>query len=387
MIDRSFVVAVALLGGAARPPRGGRLADGGVDTSDASRRLHLGQGRGPESDRVVQGARHVDGGFGGRRPRRADASSPLRPGTPRARLPRMAPQPAWRCWWRCPRTLHGPSSRSAASTEHRWSSSRGPSPTRDVGLAEQPVARRLRPVDSEGAIPRRGQEDDGLRALGAVRRRPARRDRLPDRRRDGPGRDVEGLRRDGDHGMDRPGAPRLVSVQSDGCAPVVEGFQNDRPSHPSPGPTPGPPHTGFECPTPSPVSSVSAPFVRRTAPRSPSPKPTSFRPLRRCRRPPVWTLAPRQGRRGPRWGFSEIRAGSKARGPRARVQHRHRNQVPLREPQRPSVRGSRTSRKPSPTRLNESAHRNTIRPGNVEVHHRPAMMSAWPSLTRVPHSA
>ena len=100
-------------------------------------------------------------------------------------------------------------------------------------LRRQSVARRLRPVDPEGALPGRGQEDHGLRAVGTVRWPLPRRDRLSDRRRDGSHRDVEGLRRDGDHGLDRPGRPRLVSVQSDGCAPVVEGFRNDRQSDPA----------------------------------------------------------------------------------------------------------------------------------------------------------
>lgn len=94
-----------------------------------------------------------------------------------------------------------------------------------------------------------------------------------------------------------PGRPRLVSVQSEGCAPVVEGVETIG-NGPSPGPFPQRPHTGFEFPTPSPVSSVSVPFVRRTAPPSPSPRRTSFRPLRRCRRQPVWTLARRPGRHG-----------------------------------------------------------------------------------------
>ena len=41
-----------------------------------------------------------------------------------------------------------------------------------------------------------------------------------------------------------------------------------------------------------------------------------------------------------------------------------------------SVLGSRMSRSPSPTRLKASAHRKTIRPGNVEAHQRPAEMPA-----------
>ena len=57
-------------------------------------------------------------------------------------------------------------------------------------------ARQLRRLDAQGAVPDRGQEDDGVRAVGAVRRRAARRDRLSDRRRHRPRRHVEGVRRD-----------------------------------------------------------------------------------------------------------------------------------------------------------------------------------------------
>ena len=55
----------------------------------------------------------------------------------------------------------------------------------------------------QGALPGRGQEDDGLRTLRAAGGAPARRDRLPDGRRHRPDRDVEGVRRDGGAGVDR----------------------------------------------------------------------------------------------------------------------------------------------------------------------------------------
>src|SRR5690606_3056836 len=54
---------------------------------------------------------------------------------------------------------------------------------------------------------------------------------------------------------------------------------------------------------------------------------------------------------------------------------------------RPSIFGSRTSLRPSPNRLKERDHRNTISPGNVEAHHRPVEIPTWPSLTSTPHSA
>ena len=64
-------------------------------------------------------------------------------------------------------------------------------------------ARLVRVRDLEGALPRRGQEDDGLRDRGADGLDAARRDPLPDRRRHRPRGDVEGVRRDGDDGLRR----------------------------------------------------------------------------------------------------------------------------------------------------------------------------------------
>src|SRR5207248_7174602 len=60
---------------------------------------------------------------------------------------------------------------------------------------------RLRRLDAQGALPHRGQEDDGVRALRAARR-IARRDRVSDRRRHRSGRDVEGVRRNAIDGLD-----------------------------------------------------------------------------------------------------------------------------------------------------------------------------------------
>ena len=75
-------------------------------------------------------------------------------------------------------------------------------------VARARAARRLaRRLDAQGAVPRRGQEDDGLRARRGLRLGAAGRDRLSDRRRHGPDRHVEGLRRDGGAGLDRAEAP------------------------------------------------------------------------------------------------------------------------------------------------------------------------------------
>ena len=71
-------------------------------------------------------------------------------------------------------------------------------------VAERAAARGLaRRLDAEGALPRRGQEDDGLRARRGLRLGAPRRDPLPDRRRHRADRHVEGLRRDGGAGLDR----------------------------------------------------------------------------------------------------------------------------------------------------------------------------------------
>ena len=264
----------------------------------------------------------------------------------------------------------------------------GPRHHRRLGqvVGRAPVAARLRPFHAQGAIPRRGQEDDGVRVVGAVRRRPARRDRLPDRRRDRPGRDVEGLRRDGGHGMDRgESAPTGIGAIRRVC-PRGRGIQDEKPSHRALARSPD---HGLRAPGPQPHRRVHLPARcsgRPGARRLPSRNPTSRRLRPRCPPPRVSTPAPRQGRHGPRSRLCGTVAGSGPRNERScSTPGPVSSTVEVR--QRPSVRGSRTSRKPSPTRLNESAHRNTIRPGKVEVHQRPAMMSAWPSLTRVPHSA
>src|SRR3546814_7756985 len=54
--------------------------------------------------------------------------------------------------------------------------------------------RLVRPVDIEGAVPDRGQEDDGHRTRRAARLEPARRHLLSDRWRYRPHRYVEGVR-------------------------------------------------------------------------------------------------------------------------------------------------------------------------------------------------
>ena len=91
------------------------------------------------------------------------------------------------------------------------------------------LARLVRRLDPQGAVPRRGQEDDGLRAGRAARLDAARLDHLSDRRRHRHGRHVEGVRGDGGARLDRTGKrPQMVTVQPDGCAPIVRAFERRR---------------------------------------------------------------------------------------------------------------------------------------------------------------
>ncbi len=71
----------------------------------------------------------------------------------------------------------------------------------------QGQGRLVRHLDPEGAVPDRGQEDDGPRACRAARLAGARRDLLSDRRRHRPDRHVEGVRRAGSDRLHRQEAP------------------------------------------------------------------------------------------------------------------------------------------------------------------------------------
>ena len=96
--------------------------------------------------------------------------------------------------------------------------------------AEQAQRERLvRLRDPEGAVPRRGQEDDGLRAGRADGLEAARRHPLPHRRRHRPHRDVEGVRRRWrPWASSGPSRPRMYAVQAEGCAPIVKAFAEGR---------------------------------------------------------------------------------------------------------------------------------------------------------------
>ncbi len=85
----------------------------------------------------------------------------------------------------------------------------------------------VRRLDAPRAVPRRRQEDDGLRAGRAARLDAARLDHLSDRRRHRPDRHVEGVRRDGSHRLARRRASgrRWCRCRPTGCAPIVRAFE------------------------------------------------------------------------------------------------------------------------------------------------------------------
>ncbi len=178
----------------------------GIDSAPALARAREcpHQGRVEESDALVQVARHGGGGDDGeeagrQEPRRADG------GERRRRALRVwRTRGACRYSWPCLATRRSRSSTSAVATAHRLSSWPASSPT-PAKRVQQFIARerRLRSLDAQGAVSRRREEDHGLRAARRPRRPSSRRDPLPDRRRHGSHRHVEGVRRDGAPRLDR----------------------------------------------------------------------------------------------------------------------------------------------------------------------------------------
>src|SRR5262249_27575032 len=88
------------------------------------------------------------------------------------------------------------------------------------------LARRL---DLEGALPRRGKEDDGLRARRGLRLGAPRRDPLPT----GGGTGLIGMWKAFEE-MESLGwigerRPRMISVQAAGCAPIPKAFTDGKP--------------------------------------------------------------------------------------------------------------------------------------------------------------
>ena len=200
---------------AGRGPRERRDARGGHDAAAAppgdrpapGAASRLREGRRPESHRLVQGpgprgrgeqgqgAGRAGGRDAVRRQRRIGRGRVLRagrdgpvPGHARGRAPHEQGRV------RGLRRAHLPDPRP----DHRRRP-RDPRGQRGQGL--------VRHVHAEGAVPRRGEEDAGLRAGGAVRVEPPRRHRLPDGRRDRDRRHVEGVRRDGAARVGRAAPP------------------------------------------------------------------------------------------------------------------------------------------------------------------------------------
>ena len=85
-----------------------------------------------------------------------------------------------------------------------------------VAAEQGKPARLVRRLDAQGAVPHRRQEDDGLRGRRADGMDAARLDHLPDRRRHGHGRHVEGLRGDVGARLDRS---RQAPAHGDACRP------------------------------------------------------------------------------------------------------------------------------------------------------------------------
>ena len=189
----------------------------GWDGRSASSALR--QGRVAQSDELVQGARHV----GGRHARRARSGAPVlavpTAGNAGNALAAYAAQAGLEAKVFMPRDAKRPFVLECELY--------GADVTLVDGLitdagrlaAEQGGAARLvRRVDAQGALPDRGQEDDGLRDGGAARLEAAGLDRVSDGRRHRPHRHVESVRRDGGARLDRRRAAAAHGERAGGTA-------------------------------------------------------------------------------------------------------------------------------------------------------------------------
>ena len=172
----------------------------------------LDQGGGRQPDRLLQGPRPGAGRVDGEGARAPRTSACPRPATPAALSPPTPPAPGCGRTSSCPATSPELFVMETEAYGAEVVLGRRPDHRRRPRLRRARARERLvRVRDAQGALPDRGQEDDGLRDRRAARLDAARRDPLPDRRRHGPHRHVEGLRRAGGDGLRAHRAGRACS--------------------------------------------------------------------------------------------------------------------------------------------------------------------------------
>ena len=196
-------------------PDTARGAPGPGDRSEGA--VH--QGRGGQPHRLVQGAGPVGGGLEGQGawPDRADHAIGGQRRRGHVRVRGKGGHGRVR--------IHAerrPRGQRQGGRDHgrRPDPDRRPDQRRRTSLASTGRgARAVRRFDPPGALPRRGEEDDGLRDRGADVVDAARRHRIPDRRRDRHRGHVEGVRGDGGARLDRIRSGRRCSACSRTAAP------------------------------------------------------------------------------------------------------------------------------------------------------------------------
>ena len=228
------------------------------------------QGRVAQPDQLLQGARPRRRGDPRVAPRRAGRCRFPRPATPPTRWPPTRPPRASRRKVFMPRDVKVPFIRECELYGARRHARRRPDHRRrpDRRRARQ-AARLVRRLDAQGAVPHRGQEDDGLRARRAARLAVPRLDHLSDRRRHRHGRHVEGVRGARAHRLeDRDARPQMVSVQAEHCAPIVRAFDEGAERSRAVAERAHGRRRPCACRRRSATSSCCAPCARAAAPRS-----------------------------------------------------------------------------------------------------------------------
>ena len=182
------------------------------------------QGRIAQSDELVQGARTVGGDHARARARRDDARRCRPPATPATRSRRTPPRRGSRRACSCPRTSKRPFVDECRALRRARHAGRRPDHRRRPRRRRTGRAARLvRRVHAEGAVPRSKARRRWATSWPSSSTGAARLDHLSDRRRHRPrsgcGRRSRRSRRIG--WIRRGARPRMVSVQADGCAPIV----------------------------------------------------------------------------------------------------------------------------------------------------------------------